>query len=93
MVAFINRERQTTLADYTSELFANTGTRFCPSGAHVVLNWIRAVIQSVTSIIVTAAGFYLISQDISGAQAGFILSFALSTSQGELCNLHCCSSI
>ena len=49
----------------------------------VVGNWVRAVIRSVASIIVTATGFYLINQPLSPAQAGFVLTFAIATSQGE----------
>ncbi len=84
MVAFINRERQTTLADYTSGFPpAELGTATDRWNLCIVGNWVRAVIQAVTSIIVTATGFYLIGQDVSAAQAGFVLSFAISTSQGE----------
>ncbi|OCF43038.1 hypothetical protein I317_03131 [Kwoniella heveanensis CBS 569] len=45
-----------------------------------VYNWVRAILRSATSIVITATGFVLVQQDISAAQAGLILHFAMTVS-------------
>ncbi|ORX40310.1 hypothetical protein BD324DRAFT_607321 [Kockovaella imperatae] len=60
---------------------------------YTIFNWVRAVIRSVASIIVTATGFYLINQEVSAAQAGYVLSFAVATSQGLYILLETYSSL
>nr|XP_019007523.1 uncharacterized protein I206_07785 [Kwoniella pini CBS 10737]OCF46304.1 hypothetical protein I206_07785 [Kwoniella pini CBS 10737] len=50
--------------------------------AWAVYNWVGAVIRSFASVVVAATGFALIKQDISAAQAGLILNFALTVSTG-----------
>nr|XP_018262736.1 uncharacterized protein I303_04216 [Kwoniella dejecticola CBS 10117]OBR84894.1 hypothetical protein I303_04216 [Kwoniella dejecticola CBS 10117] len=48
--------------------------------AWAVYNWVRAVIRSFASVVVAATGFALIQQDLTAAQAGLILNFALVVS-------------
>ncbi|WVF71138.1 hypothetical protein IAT40_005935 [Kwoniella sp. CBS 6097] len=47
-----------------------------------VYNWVRAMLRSATSVVITATGFVLVQQDLSAAQAGLILSFAMTVSSG-----------
>ena len=63
MLSLINRERQTTLADYAT------------------VNGISASVQTACSLIVTVAAYFLVHRDLSAAEAGFYLTFALNTSQ------------
>lgn len=46
-------------------------------------NWIRMVVRMLATFIVTLAAFYLISQEISAAQAGLLFTF-LSRVTGDL---------
>ena len=48
-----------------------------------MFNWVKGMIRAVASVFVTATGFALVRSDLSGAQAGLILSFAMSTSGGR----------
>ncbi|ORY26307.1 P-loop containing nucleoside triphosphate hydrolase protein [Naematelia encephala] len=75
MSVLVNRERQTSLADWT------------------VYNWVRGLIRSITSVVVTATGFILVGQNISPALAGFILSYAIQVSQGLFGLLECYSNL
>ncbi|WRT66672.1 uncharacterized protein IL334_003632 [Kwoniella shivajii] len=50
--------------------------------AWAVWNWVRAIIRSFASIVIAATGFALVRQDISAAQAGLILNFAMTVSSG-----------
>jgi len=47
-----------------------------------VYNWVKGMVKAIASVIVTPTGFWLIGRDMSGAQAGLILSFAIVASQG-----------
>ncbi|RXK39910.1 hypothetical protein M231_02844 [Tremella mesenterica] len=49
---------------------------------YAVYNWVRAIILTITSIVVSATGFVLIGQHLTSSKAGFILSFAMSASHG-----------
>lgn len=48
----------------------------------VVFNWVRAIVQTITSIIVAGTGFALVRTNLTPSQAGFILSFAVTASRG-----------
>ena len=48
----------------------------------VVVLWINTMILIGSSVIIASAGFYLVHQQVSAAQAGFVLTFALNTSDG-----------
>ncbi|WVR06775.1 hypothetical protein IAU60_003810 [Kwoniella sp. DSM 27419] len=48
--------------------------------AWAVMNWVRAILRSASSIVVTATGFALVQSDMTPSKAGLILSFALSIS-------------
>ena len=45
-------------------------------------NWVKGMIRSIASVLVTFTGFILVGRDISGAQAGLVISFAVVASQG-----------
>jgi hypothetical protein len=75
MLALINRERNATLADFG-------GGSFYLSWLISVFNLVRAIVQTITSIIVAGTGFALVRTDLSPSQAGFILSFAITASRG-----------
>ena len=47
-----------------------------------VYNWVKSMIRAISSVFVTATGFWLVSKDLSGAEVGLILSFAVAASQG-----------
>jgi hypothetical protein len=49
-----------------------------------VFNLVRAIVQTITSVIVAGTGFALVRTDLSPSQAGFILSFAITASRGML---------
>jgi hypothetical protein len=48
-----------------------------------VFNLVRAIVQTITSIIVAGTGFALVRTNFTPSQAGFILSFAITASRGE----------
>jgi hypothetical protein len=75
MLALINRERNATLADFGGEYL-------CQSELRLVFNLVRAIVQTITSVIVAGTGFALVRTDLSPSQAGFILSFAITASRG-----------
>jgi hypothetical protein len=79
MLALINRERNATLADFGGKPIniENLGGKLIP-----VFNLVRAIVQTITSIIVAGTGFALVRTDLTPSQAGFILSFAITASRG-----------
>lgn len=48
-----------------------------------VFNWVRCLVRTLASVFVTATGFAVIGRDLSGAQVGVILAFAVGVSQGK----------
>jgi hypothetical protein len=77
MLALINRERNATLADFG-------GTWTYLGGLTIVFNLVRAIVQTITSIIVAGTGFALVRTNLTPSQAGFILSFAVTASRGTI---------
>lgn len=45
-------------------------------------NWVRSLVRTLASVFVTATGFAILGTDLSGAQVGVVLAFAVSVSQG-----------
>ena len=81
MLSLVNRERQAWSADTIGKgVIRDVETHSWPS----VYNWVKGMIRSLASVLVSATGFLLVGKDnISGPQAGLILSFAVTASQGE----------
>ena len=58
-------------------------------------NWVRSLVRTLASVFVTATGFAVLGTDLSGAQVGVVLAFAVGVSQGKsqgdiwLANLMC----
>ncbi|WVQ99735.1 hypothetical protein IAU59_006877 [Kwoniella sp. CBS 9459] len=62
--------------------FINNRERLTWLADWTVYNWVRAILRSATSVVITATGFVLVQQDLSAAQAGLILHFAMTVSSG-----------
>ena len=81
MLSLIHREQQASASDW----IGMSGEAETMLTLLTVYNWIKGVIRTMASVIVTVTGLLLLGRDLPGPQAGLTLSFAVVASQG-LCS-------